>query len=303
MVPDTVGAPATTGTKDYTFTASRPGTFLYEAGLTANNEHQVAMGLYGALVVRPATPTQAYADTSSAFDAEQVVVLSEIDPALSGNPAAFDMRNFKPRYFLVNGKVHPQTAPIAASSGQRLLLRYVNAGIGYHSMGVLGASQRIVGVDGNRLLNGATDISRTFVAETFGPGQTADAIVTVPTTTTDRRLAVYDTSLTMHNSNTAGAGGMLSFIAVAGAGTPGPDAAGPATTGVTWSGGTLTATVSDVATGNGNVTAAEYRLDSVAAAATAMPVASPSPTADRHGDRAHRRRRARALRPRSGRRR
>ncbi len=89
------------------------------------------------------------------------------------------MRNFKPRYFLVNGKVHPQTAPIAASSGQRLLLRYVNAGIGYHSMGVLGASQRIVGVDGNRLLNGTTDISRTFVAETFGPGQTADAIVTV----------------------------------------------------------------------------------------------------------------------------
>ncbi len=61
---------------------------------------------------------------------------------------------------------------------------------------------------------------------------------------------------------------------MAGTGAPGPDAAGPATTGVTWSSGTLTATVSDVATGNGNVTAAEYRLDSVAAAATSMQVAS-----------------------------
>ena len=52
MVPDTAGA-AAGGTKTYNFTATNPGTFLYEAGLLPNAEHQAAMGLYGALIVRP----------------------------------------------------------------------------------------------------------------------------------------------------------------------------------------------------------------------------------------------------------
>ncbi|MBM0240050.1 multicopper oxidase domain-containing protein, partial [Micromonospora sp. ATA32] len=39
-------------TRSYTFTAHRPGTYLYEAGHTALGARQVAMGLVGALVVR-----------------------------------------------------------------------------------------------------------------------------------------------------------------------------------------------------------------------------------------------------------
>ena len=38
-------------TVTYTFTASQPGTYLYESG--TNPHKQVHMGLYGALVVRP----------------------------------------------------------------------------------------------------------------------------------------------------------------------------------------------------------------------------------------------------------
>ena len=53
MVPDLTGV-AAGGTKTYTFTATNPGTFLYEAGLLPNAQHQAAMGLYGALIVRPA---------------------------------------------------------------------------------------------------------------------------------------------------------------------------------------------------------------------------------------------------------
>jgi hypothetical protein len=277
LVPDTTGA-AGGGTKDYTFTASRPGTYLYQAGLTPNSEHQVAMGLYGALVVKPATAGQAY-DASTAYDTESVLVLGEIDPALNdaADPASFDMRTFKPRWSLINGKVHPDTVPVAATSGQKVLLRWVNAGGFYHSMGVLGAAQRLVAVDGNQLRNEetvdsvttVTDISRSYVAETFGPGQTADAIVTVPTTTADRRLAVYDTSLTLHNAAAPGAGGMLAFITVTGSGG-GTDTSGPASTGVSWAAGTLKATVSDAATGNANIQSAEYYLDSIAGPPTAM---------------------------------
>ena len=83
MVPDTTGV-APGGTKIYTFTPTRPGTYLYEAGLLPNAQHQVAMGLYGALIVRPtAGDAGVHRPGSTAFDDEAVLVLSEIDPALN----------------------------------------------------------------------------------------------------------------------------------------------------------------------------------------------------------------------------
>ena len=61
LPPDMAGAPPG-GTAVYEFVAGTPGTYLYEAGLLPNAQHQVAMGMYGALIVRPATPGQAYED-------------------------------------------------------------------------------------------------------------------------------------------------------------------------------------------------------------------------------------------------
>ena len=272
IVPDAAGlAPSATQTKTYTFTASRAGTYLYESGLVANTQHQSAMGLHGALVVRAANPTQAYDDPSTAFDTDAVLVLSEIDPTLNNaaNPAAFDMRKFAPRYFLVNGRPHPDAPAVHAASGARLLLRYVNAGQQYHSMAVLGADQRLVGYDGSQLRSASADLSRRHVADTFGPGQSADAIVTLPTTATDRRLTVYDASMSLHNSNLAGMGGMLTFVAVTGTGGA-TDTAGPVSSGLAYSAGTLTGTADETATGGKTVAAAELRLDSLAASPTAM---------------------------------
>ncbi len=280
MAPDTEGA-AAGGEHTYSFTASRPGTYLYQAGPTGNFQHQVAMGLYGALVVRPATSGRAYDDAASAYDAEQVLVVGEIDPALNtaNDPAAFDMRTFVARYELVNGRVHPDIQPVAAASGQDVLLRWVNAGVGYHSMAVLGADQRVIAYDGSRLLNdaGALDISRRLVADTFGPGQTADAVVHVPTTTTDRRLAVYDAGLGLHNGQAAGTGGAVTFIDVAASGAP-VDNVGPVTTGVRWDAGTLTADVSDEATGGSAVDLVEYLVDTTVGSGTAMSGTPGTPT-------------------------
>ncbi|MGZ5392983.1 MAG: multicopper oxidase domain-containing protein, partial [Mycobacterium sp.] len=168
MVPDTTGAPAGGGTKTYTFTATNPGTFLYEAGLLPNAQHQAAMGLYGALVVRPAVAGQAYADAGTAFNDEAVLVVSEIDPGLnnSATPAAFDMRNYAPRHFLINGKAYPDTDAITGNAGNKLLLRYVNAGIQHHSMGVLGLRQIFVAKDGSVL----PMLNHNVVAETLAPG-------------------------------------------------------------------------------------------------------------------------------------
>ncbi|MEP7117246.1 MAG: multicopper oxidase domain-containing protein [Acidobacteriota bacterium] len=282
MVPDLTGV-APGETKTYAFVAGQPGTYLYEAALLPNAQHQVAMGLYGALIVRPtASAARAYADAATAFDDESVLVLSEIDTALncSGNPdygcpalagsaspAAFDMRNFAPKYFLINGKVYPDTTPIPSAAGHKVLLRYVNAGVQHHSMAVLGLRQNFVAKDGSPL----PTLTHNVAAETLAAGQTGDAIATVPATAAaGSKFAVYDGSLKLHNDGDGSTfGGMLTFVHVSGAGG-GPDTAGPATTNVAYAAGTLTATVSDAATGNATIAAARYYLDSTAGTATAM---------------------------------
>ena len=269
LVPDTTGA-AAGGTATYTFTASNPGTFLYEAGLVANAEHQVAMGLHGALVVRPTgAPLQAYTSAVTAFASDAVLVLSELDPALNGakNPAAFDMRSYAPKYFLINGKAYPDTDPIAATPGSTVLLRYVNAGIQHHSMMVLGMTQRVIAKDGLPL-----SFAGDRTAETVAPGQTMDALAAVPATATGK-FAVLDATLNLFNNQRTGFGGMLTFVSVGGA----PASAGPTVTALSLSPDrtTLSATI-DAGAGH-SVATAQYWVDSGAPVAMTAPTGSGSP--------------------------
>jgi FtsP/CotA-like multicopper oxidase with cupredoxin domain len=270
MVPDLTGVAAGAETS-YTFTADRPGTFLYEAAPLPNAQHQTAMGLYGALVVDPATTNQAYGSAATSYDADDVLLLGEIDPALNNatNPSAFDMRTYRPRYFLVNGRAYPETATVSATGDTTQLLRYVNAGLSYHSMGVLGSGQTMIAQDGAPLRD-----ARHYVAETIGPGQTADALVHVPAAgAVDTDLTVYDASLGLHNSNTGGVGGLLTTIQVAGVSSPG-DTTGPVTHGASLTDDVLTATADD---GNGHggssVQFVEYYLDDTQGSAVAMDAA------------------------------
>ncbi len=271
MVPDTAGASplagTTPGTKNYTFVASSPGTFLYEAGLRPNAQHQTAMGLYGALIVRPTSDgtatgapilTQAYSDAASSFVDEALVVLGEMDPALnnSANPAAFDMRDYAPKYFLINGKAYPDTDAIDSAAANLLLLRYINAGIMHHSMGLLGLRQNFVAKDGGIL----PALTHNVAAESFAPGQTGDSIIAVPAATTDAsRFAVYDASLMLHNNGAPGFGGMLTFINVASGNTAN---AGPVVSALSLSTNQTTLTATMTAGTNKTVTAWEYWIDS-----------------------------------------
>ncbi|MDR7253520.1 FtsP/CotA-like multicopper oxidase with cupredoxin domain [Nocardioides sp. BE266] len=269
LPPDLEGV-AAGGTRTYTFTADQPGTYLYEAAPIPNAQHQVAMGLYGALVVRPAgAPATAYGSPATGFDDESVLVLGEIDPALNNapDPAAFDMRSYRPRYFLINGRAHPNTQPIATTGGHQLLLRYVNAGTQYHSMSVLGAGQTVVGLDGSGLAD-----ARRYVAETIGPGQTADALVKAPESSVAVAMSLYDGSLLLHNSNVAsgGFGGMLAPVEVSANLPAGPDATGPVSRNAAVASGTLTATVSDAGRGGANIAEAQLYVDDASGTPVAL---------------------------------
>lgn len=201
---DGVGA-APGSTKTYTFTASRPGTFRYEAG--TNPTRQVAMGLYGALVVSPGAGVAYGAGTE--FDREAVLVLGEIDPALNADPSGFDLLDYAPKYWLINGKAYPQTDLVEVSAGQRLLFRYVNASLSNHTMELLGQHQRVMAMDAYEVA-----VPYELVSETFAAGQTGDVIVTVPSgTSDDTRYPLFSRSLHVTNG-AAYPGGMLTFVDV-----------------------------------------------------------------------------------------
>jgi len=209
IFPDLVGVGAGSSTS-YTFTASAPGTFLYASGVNAHL--QVPMGLYGALIVRPAA-NQAYG-ASTMFDVEATLVLSELDPALNNSPSISDLVNYAPKYWLINGEAYPDTVtpPISAAAGQKVLLRYLNAGLLNPSMSLLGMHQQVIARDAFAL-----GFPYQVVAETIPAGTTTDAIATIPSG------AVAGTKFWLYNRNlyvtNAGAfpGGMLAYIEVSGA--------------------------------------------------------------------------------------
>lgn len=274
LVPDEAGVPAG-GSKAYAFTAGAPGTYLYQAGPLPGAQHQVPMGLYGALVVRPAAgPAQAYESAATTFDDEAVLVLSEVDPALNAAPASFDLRRYAPTHFLLNGKSWPATDPIPTGAGRRLLLRYLNAGLKHHSMALLGLSQVIVAQDGN---------PRTFgqpvVAETLAPGQTLDAIATVPAAPPGSRFALHEGSLRLANGTGTGAssgfGGMLTFLTTGagGGGSPTGPAAGAVALAPNPTTGSAGVAVSATLTSPGGAVAgAEYFVDATGPGGSGTPL-------------------------------
>ncbi len=270
MIPDTGGVTAG-NSADYVFAASHAGTFLYEAGLTPNGQHQVAMGMYGALIVRPAAAGQAYDAASTAYDSESVLVLSEVDTTLNGSadPTLFDMRDYHPQYFLINGKAFPDTTPFATAPdpGTTVLLRYVNAGLQAHAMSTLGLSQTIIAQDGEPYTH-----SHNVVAETLATGQTLDTLATIPATAVENdQFVLYDANMLLHNTNNAGFGGMMAFLTV-GAGAPPPTDTGPVVSTLSLvpnptNGSvdvTINATITDLGVTASNVVTAEYYIDGTA---------------------------------------
>ncbi len=195
------GATAGDGTVTYTFTAGRPGTFLYESG--TDPETQVRMGLFGALIVRPtAGDDQAYTAADTQFDASEefMVLLSEIDPyqhQAIERGGSYDIRKYKARYWLINGRGYPDS--IADNGASWLpnqpygslasvkpydetthplpgMARYLSVGSEDYPFHPHGNNGLVVGRDGYELDNGGADLSMEKFAINIGPGQTWDVL-------------------------------------------------------------------------------------------------------------------------------
>ena len=189
------------GSVTYTFTAGQPGTYQYHSG--TRPDLQVEMGLYGALIVEPATAGCAYNHAETCFDRDYLFLLSEIDlqvhqaaedQASGPGPINIGTGSFHSEYWLINGRAAPDTLapafdPILPNQpynssprmhpGEKLLLRIVGAGREMHPFHTHGNHVRVLGRDG-RLLLSATDDTKLAGPLLFtipsAPGGTVDAI-------------------------------------------------------------------------------------------------------------------------------
>jgi FtsP/CotA-like multicopper oxidase with cupredoxin domain len=194
----TNSAAASTGTVTYSFTAGRPGTYLYSSGTDVTKQRE--MGLYGALVVRPVGhDTWANDDATSEFDSttEFLFMLSQIDPdfhsAVEKN-RAYNANTSTARYFFINGRSMPDTlAPnnaswmpsqpygalvhIRANAAKPALIRYVDAGPVDYAFHPHGSSQRVINRDGSpvKAADGSDASIMKFLLD-VGPGQTVDSL-------------------------------------------------------------------------------------------------------------------------------
>lgn len=233
-------APAGGGSVTYSFVATHPGTFVYESG--TNLDVQVPLGLFGALIVRP-TAGQYFVYNDSALplgqnsefnhgklddmgdllaSGENLVLQSEVDPALSqaveryqeqGLAFIYNMNNYHPRYWLMNGRGLPDTIasnfaswlpsqPYGAlavtepndemyadpTTGEWVinpnpmnplyyLERFLNVSSQPLPFHPHGKNAIVIGRDGQPLRGtGGEDLSYERFALVAGPGQTADAL-------------------------------------------------------------------------------------------------------------------------------
>jgi FtsP/CotA-like multicopper oxidase with cupredoxin domain len=190
------------GAVTYSFTASKPGTYLYESG--SDPAKQVELGLYGALVVRPAGhPDWAYGDASTQFDPqrEYILILSEIDPVLHNaveTGGDYDVNQLHNRYYTINGRSFPDTIqdngvawlpsqpygalvrvqPYHSTLNSRpALIRMVNAGLLNHPFHPHGNHLRMVAQDGRRFVTpSGGDASSEHFSETIASGSTEDLL-------------------------------------------------------------------------------------------------------------------------------
>lgn len=167
-------------TVSYTFTASQPGTYLYESG--TRPDLQTEMGLVGSIVVRPTSggaviPNQAYGSANTSFDNEYLFLLTEADidvhTAVEQGNLSPDLTNRHAVLWFINGRNGPDTLlaynyPLLPTQpydalartipGKRTLLRVVNAGTDLHPFHTHGNNVITIARDG-RLLESAANAS------------------------------------------------------------------------------------------------------------------------------------------------
>ena len=137
----------------YEFVARTVGSHMYHSHHNATD--QVGRGLLGAFIVHPRNAAEDYEQRDGIT--QDIVWIS--NDTLGG--------------FTINGRGFPATAPIVATLGDRILIRFMNEGIMMHPWHLHGMPMRVVARDGYPLGSAA------FTCDTLGvnPGERWDVLI------------------------------------------------------------------------------------------------------------------------------
>jgi len=190
----------------YEFTAVQSGTYLYHSH--DHIDRQQALGLYGALIIDPATP-----DPSLAADHEYTIQLQEWLMREGLTYPAMPMDGGQPNFFTINGKAFPATDTIRMRVGEKLRLRFIGSNNGFiHPMHIHGGPFVVVARDGMTLPPAAR-----YQADTInvGPGQRYDVIWAALNPGKWLIHCHIGHHTTNNNAETNGGGGLMMIIDVA----------------------------------------------------------------------------------------
>ncbi len=132
------------------FTAPQAGSYLFRDDKVT--EFGQAMGLTGPMVIMPSNGSQTLFTGGPAFDRQYTLVLNDFDDRLNAataNGQSYNLDDFEPNYYFVNGLSYPNTSTdadtkIAMSMGEDVAIRFVNAGLLSHSMHFHGYHVRVI---------------------------------------------------------------------------------------------------------------------------------------------------------------
>ena len=150
----------------YEYVVQQSGTYFYHSH--TRPDRQQALGLYGALIIRPKEPA---AELKSTY--EYVVQLQEWLHRDGLTYPAMIMEGGLPNYFTINGKAYPATDTVHMRVGETIKLRIIGTNNNFiHPMHMHGGPFTVVTRDGIPLGSAA------FQADVInvGPGQRYDVI-------------------------------------------------------------------------------------------------------------------------------
>ncbi|HZB34791.1 MAG TPA: multicopper oxidase domain-containing protein, partial [Gaiellaceae bacterium] len=155
----------------YEYTVRQAGTFMYHTH--DHPDRQQALGLYGALIVKP---QDAARDERLRYQHDVVVQLQEWLEREGFTYPAMLMEGGLPNFFTINGKAYPDTEPIRMRVGERVRIRFIGTNNNFiHPMHIHGGPFEIVESDGNPVPAGARLLKDTV---NVGPGERYDVIWT-----------------------------------------------------------------------------------------------------------------------------
>jgi YVTN family beta-propeller protein len=171
-VPNITQNPIEPGeTFTYEFTAGPSGTFWYHSHL--DTDIQIGLGLYAPLIIDPVEPA------TPVPDVDVTLMLSEWRVVDGLTYPAMPMEGAEPNYFTINGRSFPLTEPINVQVGQRVRIRFINAGQFVHPMHTHGTSFQIVATDGHPVPDIA-QLTKDTVAVSPGERYDIEFVATEP---------------------------------------------------------------------------------------------------------------------------